>query len=250
MSASMAHLSALTADPAAGRSRQTDLLELLRRRYGAWEATDLLTVAVHHLFPGRIAVVSSFGAEAAALLALVAAVDPATPVIFLDTGKHFPETLAYRDRLAATLGLTDVRSVAPDPADLAAADPMGDLHRFAADRCCHLRKVLPLKRVLAGFDAWISGRKRFQGGARAALPTIEAADGRIKLNPLADWDAARLQRLRDRAGLPAHPLVAEGYPSIGCAPCTEPVAPGEDPRAGRWRGQDKTECGIHNRPAR
>jgi len=248
MAASMLQLAGLTADPAAGQSQREDLLTLLRRRYGEWAAPDLLTLAIHHLFPRRIAVVSSFGAEAAALLALIADVDPATPVIFLDTGKHFPETLAYREALTAALGLSDVRVVAPDPADLTAQDPGGELHRSAADRCCHIRKVLPLQRALRGLDAWITGRKRYQGGDRTALPTIELADGRFKLNPLASWDRARLQQLLANARLPTHPLVARGYPSIGCAPCTEPVAVGEDARAGRWRGQAKTECGIHDRP--
>lgn len=216
----------------------------LARRYAGADGAALLRPLIEREFPGRIAVVSSFGAESAVLLALVAGIDPATPVIFLETGKLFPETLAYRDRLAARLGLRDVRGVAPDPADLAARDGDGSLWRRDADLCCHLRKVLPLERALAGFEAWITGRKRYQGHAREHLPVIEAVDGRIKVNPLATWSRARIEAAFESAGLIRHPLSSHGYPSIGCVPCTRP-APGQAPRAGRWPESAKTECGIH-----
>ncbi|MCQ4159476.1 phosphoadenylyl-sulfate reductase [Roseomonas sp. GC11] len=200
-------------------------------------------------FPGRLAVVSSFGADSAVLLHLVAGLDPALPVLFLETGRLFPETLAYRDALAARLGLRGLRSLRPDPRALAREDALGGLWAAAPDRCCALRKVAPLDAALAGFTAWINGRKRFQSATRAALPLAEATPGgKVSIAPLADWDAARIEAYRRAHALPAHPLVARGYPSIGCQPCTSRVAPGEDQRAGRWRGQDKTECGIH-RPA-
>jgi phosphoadenosine phosphosulfate reductase len=217
----------------------------LQRRYGQLAAEPLLRAMLENEFPGRIAVVSSFGAESALILALVAAIDPATPVIFLDTGKHFSETLSYRDRLAAHLGLTDVRSVQPAAADVAAADADGRLWDRNADACCHLRKVVPLDRALAGFDAWITGRKRFQSGQRADLDTIEAVDSRIKINPLATWPLARVAAEFRARGLPRHPLLAQGYPSIGCAPCTTRVTDDAPARAGRWAGAEKTECGIH-----
>lgn len=207
--------------------------------------TQGLIAAALARHPGRAAVVASFGAESAVLLHLVAIVDPGVPVIFLDTGKLFPETLAYRDRLAARLGLTDMRSVGPDPAALARADPAGDLWRRDPDRCCALRKVEPLARALAGFDLWINGRKRHHGGVRGSLRPVERVGERVKLNPLAAWRPARIAAYFRRHDLPRHPLEAEGYASIGCAPCTAPVAAGENPRAGRWRGSDKTECGIH-----
>jgi phosphoadenosine phosphosulfate reductase len=197
---------------------------------------------------GRIALVSSFGAESVVLLHMLSVMDRARPVIVLETGKLFPETAAYRAELTERLGLADVRAVAPAPASLAATDPAGDLHGRDPDACCALRKTAPLARALDGFDAWITGRKRFQTGDRAALPFFEAEDGRLKVNPLAHWTPADLGDYMDNNRLPRHPLVARGYPSIGCAPCTEPVAPGEDPRAGRWRGSDKTECGIHFGP--
>ncbi len=210
---------------------------------------QLLADIVLRQFPGRTAVVSSFGAESAVLLHLVAAVDPATPVLVLDTGKLFAETLAYRDALAARLGLTDVRSIAPDAAALATADPDGRLWARDPDACCALRKVEPLARALAPFAAWINGRKRFHGGDRSALPAIETVDGRTKVNPLADWSADDLDGYFEEHRLPRHPLWHLGYQSIGCEPCSAPALPGEGPRAGRWRGLGKTECGIHNRPA-
>jgi phosphoadenosine phosphosulfate reductase len=205
----------------------------------------LLREALCGEFAGRMAVVSSFGADSAMLLALVAEIDPATPVLFLQTGMHFPETLAHRDALVRRLGLRDARDIRPDPVELAAGDPSGELHRWIPDDCCALRKVAPLARALAGFDAWATGRRRQQSATRAGLPLVETVDGRRKFNPLADWSGERVVAELARRGLPRHPLVARGYPSIGCAPCTRAVRPGEDSRAGRWGGRPKTECGIH-----
>ncbi|RMD62875.1 MAG: phosphoadenylyl-sulfate reductase [Alphaproteobacteria bacterium] len=218
---------------------------VLSWRYAGYDGAALLRAMIEREFPGRIAVVSSFGAESAVLLDLVARVDPTVPVIFLDTGKHFDETLSYRDEVTARLGLRDVRSVTPEPAVLARRDPHGQLWRLSPDHCCHLRKVLPLRRALAGFDAWITGRKRYQGGVRTDLPCIEAADGWVKINPLAPWSAAQIAAAFRDSGLPRHPLADDGYPSIGCAPCTRRVRAGEPVRAGRWAGTGKTECGIH-----
>ncbi len=218
---------------------------VLNWRFGNLTAERLLWVAAKHLFPGRLAVVTSFGADSALVLDMVARIDRHLPVIFLETGKHFPETLEYRDRLATTLGLTDVRSVTPLAEEVAREDDAGDLWRRDPDRCCALRKVLPLDRALRGFDAWVTGRKRFQGGTRATLEAIEAADGRIKVNPLHGWDYGDVREAFEARDLPDHPLLDYGYLSIGCMPCTEPVKPGEDIRAGRWAFSAKTECGIH-----
>ncbi|MFQ3595420.1 MAG: phosphoadenylyl-sulfate reductase [Sphingomonadaceae bacterium] len=194
---------------------------------------------------GRVAVVSSFGAESAVLLDIVADVNRHVPVIFVNTLRLFPETLCYAQDLTAHLGLSDVRWVEPDPAALARADPRLLRWSYDPDGCCEVRKVEPLARALQDFDTWISGRKRFQSGTRAGLAKVEADGERLKVNPLADWDAGMLAGRAAERRLPPHPLVAEGYPSIGCVPCTSKVQPGEDPRAGRWRGWDKTECGIH-----
>jgi len=196
-------------------------------------------------FGDRLALVSSFGAESAVLLDLVSRVKRDLPVLFLDTGMLFGQTLDYRKQLAARLGLTGVRDLRPAYNDLAVSDPEAKLWQTDTDACCHVRKVLPLERALGDFDAWITGRKRFQGGSRLSLPVVEDADGKIKFNPLATWTKADLDAYAAENDLPAHPLVAQGYPSIGCWPCTQPVEDGQDARAGRWAGQDKTECGIH-----
>ncbi len=220
----------------------------LAATYQGVDGQALLEPMIRRVFPGRIAVVSSFGTEAAVLLALVAEIDPAVPVIFLDTGKHFEETLEYRDELVAELGLRDVRSVRPDWSQLLAHDSDGTLWRTAPDACCHLRKVLPLRRALEGFDAWITGRKRYQGQVRWDLPLIEAVDGKVKINPLAGWSLDRVEAAFAARGLPQHPLLADGYLSVGCRPCTQPTAPGTDLRSGRWAGLAKSECGIHAAP--
>lgn len=223
-------------------NRSEPVLDRLLRDYGHLDGADLLRPLIQNEFRGRIALASSFGTEAAVTLALVAEVDPATPVLFLDTGFLFPETLAYRQTLQKRLGLTDIRNIGPEDAGLEVANPTHALWNTAA--CCHLRKVLPMECALKGFDAWISGRKQIHGAGRAALPAIEFDEGRFKVNPLARWDRERIDKFFAEQGLPLHPLEAQGYPSVGCFPCTAKAAPGEL-RSGRWAGSEKTECGIH-----
>ena len=225
-------------------------IDQLNARYRHHAASDVLAHALSGAL-GRIAMVSSFGAESVALLHLVAVTQPATPVLFLDTEMLFAETLAYQMELAERLRLRDVRILRPDPADRARTDPYGALHTHAPDACCALRKTQPLARALQGFDGWITGRKRFQGPSRAQMPHFErdAATGHVKVNPLAFWAPGDVADYIAENRLPRHPLVARGYPSVGCRPCTSRVHDGEDLRAGRWRGQDKTECGIHLSPA-
>jgi phosphoadenosine phosphosulfate reductase len=189
--------------------------------------------------------VSSFGTESAALLKVMADVDPAISVIFLDTGWLFEETLAYRDTLIATLGLRDVRSIRPLEDVLKRDDPDRDLWFSDPDACCRIRKVEPLARALAPFAAWINGRKRFQGDVRSAMSVVEADGARLKFNPFANVSRAEIEAIYVGAKLPPHPLIASGFASVGCMPCTSRTAPGEDARAGRWRGRAKTECGIH-----
>ncbi len=217
----------------------------LAARYGGLDAECLLDAVITREVAGRIALVSSFGVESVVLLDMIARVDPETPVIFIDTGKLFPETLAYRDRLVERYGLVDVRTIGPDANLLAARDTDGTLWSRDPDACCALRKVLPLDAALVGFDAWISGRKRFHGGGREALETIEADGERIKINPLAHWTQNDVERYILLQDLPGHPLAAEGFASLGCQTCTRRIAAGETVRAGRWSGVDKTECGIH-----
>lgn len=193
----------------------------------------------------RLAAVSSFGTESAALLKVLADVDPEIPVIFLDTGHLFAETLAYRDQLIARLGLRDVRTITPDAEALARADADNELWFSDPDACCRIRKVEPLARALGPFEAWLNGRKRFQGGARASIAVVEQDGSRLKFNPFANVSREDIAAIYTDAKLPPHPLVASGFLSVGCMPCTSRSAPDEDARAGRWRGRAKTECGIH-----
>jgi phosphoadenosine phosphosulfate reductase len=204
----------------------------------------ILESAIEALGDG-LALVSSFGAESVVLLHMVSRLKPDMPILFLDTGMLFGQTLDYRKTLAAKLGLTGVRDLRPAFNDLAVADPDAKLWQTDTDACCHVRKVLPLDKALTEFDGWITGRKRFHGGDRLSLPVVENSDGQLKFNPLANWGKAELDAYMAEHDLPAHPLVAQGFPSIGCWPCTKPVEDGQDVRAGRWAGSEKTECGIH-----
>jgi phosphoadenosine phosphosulfate reductase len=212
--------------------------------YAGLEGRDLIrSVLRNHV--GKTALVSSFGAESAVLLHMVSEIDPHLPVIFLDTGKLFPETLDYRDKLIVELGLTNVHSIQPAREDLEAFDSDGYLHLLDTDACCNIRKAIPLEKALTGFDVVISGRKRFHGAARADLDFISISDGRLKVEPLAGFTALDIHAYMVSHHLPSHPLKLEGYRSIGCEPCTKRGGTDEDPRSGRWSGTDKTECGIH-----
>jgi len=218
----------------------------LNARYRHHSATAVLEHALNDPELGQVALVSSFGAESVVLLHLVSVLAPQTPVIFVDTRMLFPETLEYQRELAEKLHLCDIRTIRARKTRTDFDDPDGTLHQYSTDACCNLRKVEPLEHALQGFDGWITGRKRFQNADRCVLDFFEnEGDFRIKVNPLAHWGREDLDDYITNNNLPRHPLVAKGYPSIGCAPCTSPVKPGEDPRAGRWRGQAKTECGIH-----
>lgn len=208
-------------------------------------AQTILRAAIVREWPGEMTYVSSFGAESAVMLALIADVDPSLPILFIDTGMHFPQTLDYRDELIDRLGLTGVRTINPNETERKVLDPKNNLWKADADACCALRKVRPLAPALDGFQAWTTGRKRFHGGARLSLPVFEHADGRYKINPLANWAQEDVDLFLAQRDLPRHPLVAQGYPSIGCWPCTQPAADPSDPRSGRWAGQEKSECGLH-----
>ncbi len=208
-------------------------------------AQDILRAAISREWPGELTYVSSFGAESVVMLSIIAEVDPSLPVIFIDTGMHFPQTLDYKDEVIDRLGLTGVREITPNETERKVLDPKNMLWKADADACCALRKVRPLEPALEGFGAWITGRKRFHGGARMSLPVFEFADGRYKVNPLASWTQADVDAYLKEKDLPRHPLVSQGYPSIGCWPCTKPAADPNDPRSGRWAGQDKSECGLH-----
>jgi phosphoadenosine phosphosulfate reductase len=229
------------------RSRPLDAIEALRLTFGDAAPKDVIGGVIGE-FPGRVALVSSFGAEAAVLLHMASKVDRDMPILLIETLMLFEETLEYQMTLSKVLGLTNVQHLRPDPADLARFDPNDDLNQRDQDACCEIRKVLPLERALALWPVVISGRKRFQAATRANLDVFEADGDRLRVNPLAHWTSRDLRDYLEAHDLPRHPLVAKGYPSIGCAPCTSRVAAGEDERAGRWRGSDKIECGIHFGP--
>jgi len=221
----------------------------LNRMFRGQDTREMLANLIEDDLIGDLATVSSFGAESAVLLHLIGEVAPGLPVLFLETGKHFPETLAYRDGLVEQFGLTGLRNLYPDLDTLKTKDETGLRWSYDPDGCCDIRKVIPLANALANYDATLTGRKAFQSATRANLPRFEVdtsdAQGRLKINPLIDWSSEDIAAYFEEHDLPRHPLVERGYPSIGCSPCTHKVAPGEDPRSGRWKGWDKTECGIH-----
>jgi phosphoadenosine phosphosulfate reductase len=231
-------------DSLALRADPIDRVDGLQLAYRDLPAEEVLAGVLAE-FPDQVALVSSFGAEAAVLLHMVAGLDRHVPVLMIDSLLLFEETLAYQRTLSDHLGLTNVQHLHPDAMDLARLDPDSTLHRRDTDACCEIRKVAPLDRALRRWPVSITGRKRYQAQTRATLDVFEADGDRLRVNPLAQWSAQDLRAYMDAHNLPRHPLVVRGFRSIGCWPCTTPVAEGEDDRAGRWRGSDKVECGIH-----
>jgi len=238
-------VSALAPDERSESVRGLALAQDLDRELRNASPQKIIAKALQMVGRKHLALVSSFGTESAALLKVMAEVDPAIPVIFLDTGWLFEETLTYRDTLIARLGLRDVRSIKPLEQTLSREDPERSLWFSDPDACCRIRKVEPLSRALAPFQAWINGRKRFQGGVRADIPVVEEDGSRLKFNPFANVSRDQIEAIYKASKLPPHPLVAKGFLSVGCMPCTSRAKAGEDVRAGRWRGTAKTECGIH-----
>jgi len=238
-------MNAIVDQALSGMAAEVSPAQALDRALRNAAPAEVIETALKTVGRERLALVSSFGTESAALLKVAADVDPSIPVIFLDTGWLFEETLTYRDTLISTLGLTDVRSIKPLEESLSHEDHDRELWFSDPDACCRIRKVEPLARALAPFSAWINGRKRFQGGARADIAVVEQDGARLKFNPFASVSRDRIEAIYRLAKLPPHPLAASGYLSVGCMPCTSRTAPDEDARAGRWRGRAKTECGIH-----
>ena len=228
------------------RSAGAQRAEALNARWEGLTPQEILRAAIREDFAGDIVLSSSFGADSAVLLHMAAQIDPGLPVIFLDTDRHFFQTLQYRDELAALLGLSNIVNLKADPAEAADEDARNTLWRSHPDACCDLRKVRPLNRYMAGWGTWISGRKRHQSATRAHLPVVEWDGRHFKINPLAAWSQADIDAYFAEHRLPPHPLVEQGFPSIGCFTCTRPVADGDDARSGRWSGTEKVECGIHN----
>lgn len=243
-------MNAITAEQIGQPDQATkqDPVAALLAKHGHLDGENLLAAMITDVFAGKIAVSSSFGIETAVLLDMVARIDRTVPVIFLETGFLFPETIDYKNMLQDRLRLTDIRVVTPDRDIIDQYDPDGTLHQSDPDACCHIRKVLPLQHAMKDFSAWITGRKRFHGGDREALAVIDSDESHVKINPLANWDHDRIMAAFDDRALPRHPLEFKGYTSVGCAPCTALPDGSGDLRSGRWKGQDKTECGIHKAP--
>ena len=222
-----------------------ELAEHRNHLHSKSDASDIVNHALSDMAIGQVGLLSSFGAESVVLLHMISEINPQTPILFLDTEMLFAETLQYQKHVAEVLGLTDIRVITPDRSALLERDVDGILHKFDLDACCSLRKTEPLERALQGFGGWITGRKRIQGGVRTKLPIYEKDGRRIKVDPLASWSSKMVTDYIKAHNLPRHPMVAKGFPSIGCAPCTSKARTDEDPRAGRWRGTEKSECGIH-----
>ena len=188
----------------------------------------------------------SFQHEGVVIAHMLRGTAPETPILFIDTGYHFPETLAYRDQLVERFGfpIRNLTSVMPRAEFVAKYGD--DLYDRDPDLCCKINKVEPMQLALRGVRAWINGRRRDQATTRTRMPIVERLQGGIvKVNPLANWTARDTYRYLTQHDIPTHPLFEQGYTSIGCFPCTRPVLPGEDERAGRWAGKNKTECGLH-----
>lgn len=196
-------------------------------------------------FSGKLALTSSFQTQSVPLLHMISRIAPDIPVLFLDTGYHFPETLAFRDRLAREWGLT-VRSLRAESASSAHGP---EPYLRDPDLCCRINKVEPIQRAAADYEAILSGIRRDQTSNRASAAVVEEREGTLRIHPMLSWTETDVWGYLRRHELPLHPLHHQGYESIGCAPCTRPVRIGEDRRAGRWAGNDKTECGLHTRPA-
>lgn len=210
------------------------------------QADPAATVAwAWRTFSPSVAASSSFQTQSLVLLHLIARVAPEMEILFLDTGFHFPETLAYRDRLTRELGLR-VRVLKPAMGHDGFRRHHGELYRTDPDMCCYINKVEPMQRALAGLDAWVTGIRRDQTAQRRDTPVVARLDdGTYKVAPLAAWEDRDVWRYIETHDLPPHPLLEEGYLSIGCAPCTRPVGIEQSRRSGRWAGREKTECGLH-----
>ena len=217
----------------------------LNERFETSTPAEILAWTTSTFAPDAV-LTMSFQHEGVAIAHMLREVAPETPILFIDTGYHFPETLAYRDELVARFGfpVRNLTSAMPRPEFIARYGD--DLWNRDPDLCCKINKVDPLQLALVGVRAWINGRRRDQAVTRSRMSIVERLQGgMVKVNPLANWNSRDTFRYLTEHDIPTHPLFDQGYTSIGCLPCTRPVLAGEDERAGRWAGRGKVECGLH-----
>jgi phosphoadenosine phosphosulfate reductase len=226
-------------------------VQQLNERFADHSPTEILRWGLKTFLPD-IALATSFGPQSIVLMHLISQIRPETPVFYLDTDLLFPETYALHDELAMRLDLRFIRVHSGLSLETQVAEYNPALWSHEPNLCCYLRKVEPLRRFLATQRAWITGIRRDQTPARtnAGLVEWDYTYGLVKLNPLMDWRSEQVWAYIHAHRLPFNRLHWQGYPSIGCWPCTQPVVPGDDPRAGRWPGWDKSDCGIHLQPQR
>jgi len=222
-------------------------LHQLNQEFETQSPQEIIAWAVSE-FRGKLGMTSSFGPESGVLLHMVSRIDAEVPVLFLETGYHFPETIEYKNRLVELTGMKQVRELRADTAKKAkvVAEHDGVPYEKNPDLCCHINKVEPLDEALTGLSAWMSGIRRHQSDARKSVRIVEQYDnGLFKISPLCNFTSRDAWWYLKEHNIPLHPLYEKGYLSIGCWPCTRPVQAGDDERAGRWAGKAKTECGIH-----
>ena len=207
----------------------------------------IIDQCINKLFKKKVAYVCSFGSESVVILNIIAKIDKSTPIIFLNTHFLFHETISYKNTLIKKFGLKNLIETFPTNTDLKINDLNNDLWKSNPDKCCHLRKVKPLKKELKYFDGWISGRKSYHKGDREFLNIFEIQDRKIVINPLINQDQKSIENYFEENRLPKHPLIKKNYFSIGCTHCTSPAKNLSDMRSGRWEHLNKTECGIYNK---
>tara|TARA_B100000029_G_scaffold79792_1_gene71301 strand:+ start:3805 stop:4503 length:699 start_codon:yes stop_codon:yes gene_type:complete len=217
----------------------------LSEKFSKLDSINLLNVMIKKIFSKKIVLTSSFGSESIVILHMISKIDRSTPVIFINTGKLFPETLDYAKKIINLLKLNNILVLKPLNKDLKIKDPNENLYKKNPDECCKIRKVFPLEKIINNYDAWITGRKRIHGFEREFINKIEKSSTHIKINPLADWSLEKINKYIKKNNLPEHPLISKGYKSIGCFTCTNKVIYNESIRSGRWKNFKKKECGIH-----
>ncbi len=222
-------------------------LEKLNEELESKKPQEMIAWAIQTFAP-RFAMTSSFGPESGVLLHMASRIDPTLPVLFLETGFHFPETLEYKNQLAKLFGLKNVIDLKADPGrrEKLIKDTGGVPYEKNPDLCCQLNKVEPLDAALKGYEAWMSGIRRHQTDFRKSIRILELYEGGFyKVSPLANMTSRDMWWYLKEHQIPQHPLYEKGYLSIGCWPCTRPIQAGDDERSGRWAGKSKKECGIH-----